>query len=184
MASWYAIPVGSRWQYFQPFPSSPHCGRDSGCTIRLYVDDFDIRSAVISSLDWNNERMGQEPFGGVVPGDVWFDYKRLFCTVTSVESEKRRYVLLLSPLDFLCSRLRDSKNVFILSSRAIDPLGFNSREKCTRLHHSNLLFTSTSFWTQGNKLKITVCIVWPRIQPECTCVVFWFPRVHAWKSRR
>ena len=101
------------------------------------MDDFDrksIKSSVISRFDWNNERMGQEPFEGVVPGDVWFDYKRLFCFVTSVESERRRYVLLRSPLDFLCSRLRDSKNVFILCSRAIDPLGFNSRDKCARQH--------------------------------------------------
>ena len=81
----------------------------------------------------------------MVPGDVWFDYKRLFCFVTLVESERRRYVLLRSPLEFLCSRLRDSKNVFILFSREIDPLGFNSRDKCARQRASTpfeLLFTS------------------------------------------
>ena len=122
MASWYATPVGSRWQYFQPFPSIPHCGRDRGCTIRLYVDDFDIRSAVISSLDWNNERNGQR---------------------ASTPFEPFVYQLLVGISVF-----------------------------------------STSFWTRGNVIKIAVCIFWPRIQPECTCGVFWFPCVHACKCRR
>lgn len=102
----------------------------------------------------SKQQKGQESLGGVVPGHVCFDYIDFFCFITSEESERiRRYVLLLFTPQIAYHALtlpystheRDSKNVSILSSRVINPLGFNSCDKCARLHHSTLLFTCSRF---------------------------------------